>query len=147
MSIGHVRDLGNGSSSSKTFSANFEYTGEIQKYTVPKSGLYKLEVWGGQGGGYVNATKDNGGRGGYSAGHKYFSKGTALYIACGGYGETSRGGISADSFNGGGHCGRCTSGDGVQYLGAGGGATHIAFVDGELSDIGETSFLDRKSVV
>ena len=100
------------------FSVTFNRTGKIQVYTIPATGLYKLQVWGGKGGDSEADDGDNkgyGGRGGYSVGYKKISKGKKLYIGCG--------------LNGGGG-GRAS----------GGGASHIAFVDGTISSIGKETF-------
>ncbi len=59
------------------FSVKFDYTGGPQYFTVPKSGFYKLEAWGAQGGeteGY------KGGLGGYAAGDVYLTEGQTLAI-------------------------------------------------------------------
>jgi len=79
------------------------YTGSIQTYNVIKDGIYKLEVYGAQGG------SSYGGKGGYSVGYIELNKDEVLYIGIGGQGK---------SFNGGGSY----TGNGS----AGGGATHIA---------------------
>ena len=96
---------------------NQQYTtaGE-QKYTVPQTGTYKLEVWGAQGGG------TNGGYGAYSIGSASLTKGNIIYINVGGQGSNTTGG-----YNGGGTA--KTNGFG------GGGATHIATVSGLLSTL------------
>ena len=52
---------------------NFPYTGTYQKFVVPTTGIYELEVWGAQGGGRDTTTFNNsqlgyGGAGGYSYG-------------------------------------------------------------------------------
>lgn len=83
----------------------FAYTGEIQIFTAPRAGYYKLEVWGAKG----NSTV--GGAGGYSYGNVILSKNENIYIGVGGIGQ---------SFNGGND-------------GGGGGATHIATASGELN--------------
>ena len=61
---------------------NFEYTGGVQSFTAPKKSLYKLEVWGAQGGG------ENGGQGGYSVGYVTLEAGQTIYIQVGGVGQT-----------------------------------------------------------
>ena len=82
-------------------------------YTVPQTGMYKLETWGAQGG-------NSGGYGSYSAGTVSLTKGTVLYINVGGKGSGTTGG-----YNGGGTA--LAGGYG------GGGATHIASQSGLLS--------------
>ena len=82
-------------------------------YTVPRTGMYKLETWGAQGG-------NSGGYGSYSTGTVSLTKGTVLYINVGGKGSGVTGG-----YNGGGTA--LAGGNG------GGGATHIASQSGLLS--------------
>lgn len=114
-------------------SRTFNYTGGVQTFTVPNSGLYFLECWGG---GNSNNVYDNAGTayGGYVSGYKYLKKGVVLYICCGG----------SSGYNGGG------AGKGDHYAvwayvsaNNGSGATHIALVNGVLTDIGETSFCNN----
>ncbi len=33
-----------------SYAQDFEYTGDVQTYTVPESGVYKIECYGAQGG-------------------------------------------------------------------------------------------------
>jgi len=103
---------------------DFSYTGEVQEFIAPKNGLYKLEVWGAEGGYRTNP--DMAGKGGYSTGIVELKKGEKLYIYVGGAGGNGSSGcgstICAGGFNGGGYR--------YQYYG-GGGATDIRFVDGE----------------
>lgn len=129
--------------------AEFAYTGSVQKFTAPQTGLYTLEVWGAEGGnsrGAGGGGSADGGKGGYAKGTAELKKGDVLYIAVGGKGtdglvsdETAAGG-----FNGGGDAkslnvpatwtsGR--EGGGYIVMGAGGGATHIATADGTLSSL------------
>jgi hypothetical protein len=89
--------------------ANFDYTGDVQSYTVPLTGTYKLEVWGAQGGEVYEGGV--GGYGGYSYGNIMLKGGDFLYICVGGSGASG-------GYNGGG------KGD-VQ----GGGASHIAIIN------------------
>ena len=64
---------------SKTTSVfEYDYTGEEQIFTVPKTGTYKLEVWGAQGGNY-NLLK-LGGYGAYSVGNIELKKDEKLYV-------------------------------------------------------------------
>ena len=108
---------------------DFNYTGNVQSWTCPVTGTYKLEVWGAQAGyNYFqwghNGTE--GAQGGYATGEVTLSKGTTLYICVGG-----RGGQSVDMYGGGGgYNGGAKGGDGNHYTAGGGsgggGATHIA---------------------
>ena len=100
---------------SKTISvANFDYTGNVQSYTVPLTGIYKLEVWGAEGG--YNTTSKNGGKGGYSYGNIKLDNNQILFVYVGGSGNNGNG------YNGGG------LGQAI-----GGGATHIAVTSGLLN--------------
>lgn len=111
----------------------FEYTGGEQGVAVP-SGLYKLEVWGAEGGSssIVNAHP---GKGGYSCLYYYFSSETMLYVNVGEKGRPADADYkSGKAYNGG--------GGGAKRMSGGGGATHIAKLSGVLETL-ETS----KSVV
>ena len=118
---------------------NFDYTGGEQTFTVPFSGIYKLETWGSQGGSGVNkntSTGENayylrdGGYGGYSSGYIKLSKESNLYINIGGGGTTlvdnteDKSQKISGGYNGG--------GDGIEFAN-GGGATHIAAMNGTLN--------------
>ena len=93
---------------------NFSYTGDYQTFVVPRSGIYKLETWGAQGGYRTNSSM--GGKGGYAQGLVYLNRGDILYIYVGGSGETHNG------WNGGGLQ--------TTLKNYGGGATDIRFVSG-----------------
>lgn len=93
----------------------FAYTGVIDGVTIPRSGRYKLEVWGASG---QDTTYFMGGYGGYSVGEMYLEKNTQLFIGVGGSGKNG-------GFNGGGTSNGTT----------GGGATHIALMGGVLSTL------------
>mgnify|MGYP004518718261 CR=1 FL=1 len=122
---------------------NFDYTGTEQTYTALKSGYYRLETWGAQGGDAVPYDSSYkifiGGYGGYSKGEVYLNKGDVLYINVGEHGKTIQGNdnstISA-SYNGGGLASR-TDGYGTysDSRGNGGGATHISKISGLLSTL------------
>lgn len=114
-------------------SQSFSYTGGMQSFTAPQKGIYKLEVWGAQGG-------NSGGLGGYSYGHVLLEKGAVLYICCGQAGSKT----SSTSYNGGGggksqHFGFTDNYQPTPTGGSGGGATHIATVTGTLSSIGSSN--------
>lgn len=105
----------------------FNYNRNVQNFTIPFSGLYKLEVWGSQGEN-TNNNQATGGPGGYSLGYKLFKKGQIIYIVCGGQ----------DGYNGGGSPDAGSIKDkndfGSVLAGCGGGATHIAMSSGLLSE-------------
>ena len=95
----------------------------MQTFTAPIDGVYKLEVWGAQGGGY--GAHENA-LGGYSGGWRNVSKDQILYVVCGGKGIDTSHYADGTSYNGG---GRGYDGSG------GGGATHIATATGLLRDL------------
>ncbi|MBQ8131616.1 MAG: hypothetical protein IJ193_03915, partial [Bacilli bacterium] len=57
----------------------FSYTGDYQTFTVPKTGYYKVELWGSGG----NDKAGSGGEGGYTSGKIYLVKGEKLYVYVG----------------------------------------------------------------
>ncbi len=108
---------------------NFDYTGSEQLFTVPCKGVYKLETWGAQGGGYSGS----GGYGGYSVGNAELNTKSILYISSGESGKSSYQKSLDGTFNGGGTS-EYQSGF-VRYFSSGGGATHIATKSGLLSTL------------
>lgn len=95
-------------------------TGDNKEQTleIVRSGYYKLEVWGAQGG----SSTITGGYGGYSSGYVRLTRGTILYINVGEQPTDLNGG-----YNGGGQAGTAYNARG------GGGATHIALSTGTLA--------------
>ncbi|MBQ7885491.1 MAG: hypothetical protein IJ313_01205 [Clostridia bacterium] len=111
--------------------SNFAYTGSIQTFTVPVSGIYKLTVVGANGAYYLYDTP----HGGRSVGYKELKKGDVLYVCCGQAGAFD----GKAAYNGGG-AGIVPTGGNHNWRnpsGSGGGATHIALVTGTLAEIGE----------
>ena len=98
---------------------DYEYTGDVQTFTVPEDGTYKIELWGASGG---DKDQYKGGNGAYTSGLITLSQNSKLYIYVGGAGsETDYGG-----YNGGGNII-----SGQSYSGAsGGGATDIRLEPG-----------------
>jgi len=89
---------------------NFNYTGNVQTFTAPYTGTYKLDVWGSQGGGYY------GGKGGYATGSITLTQGQPIYIYVG---QQPNNYLSG--WNGGGNSGYYNG----YYGHGGGGATDI----------------------
>lgn len=115
----------------------YDYTGGEQEFIVPKTGYYKLEVWGAQGGSYN--TTYIGGYGGYSSGSIKLNRNDKLYINVGGEGKSGAatelkvygdGGYNGGGARSGWNCSTCAYGSS-----GGGGATHIAKVSGLLSSL------------
>lgn len=63
----------------------FDYTGQIQIFVAPKTGIYRLETWGAQGGDATDGTNSaRGGYGAYAYGEALLNQGDTLYINVGG---------------------------------------------------------------
>jgi hypothetical protein len=108
---------------------NFSYTGGEQSFTAPAAGNYRLQVWGGQGGGTGANYWGTGGYGGYSTGTISLTLGQTIYVYVGQQGFQS---TRTTAYNGGGY--------GNYHIDAsngftGGGATHISKVQGLLSTL------------
>lgn len=105
---------------------NFDYTGNVQAFTAPIKGTYKIEAWGASGGDVtISDTTYQGGLGGYTSGTINLEKNQKLYIYVGGSTSSFEGG-----YNGGAAGGSGTDG---KYTG-GGGATDIRIVNGNWND-------------
>ena len=117
---------------------DFDYTGTEQSFMVPKSGKYKLETWGAQGGSH--SEEKHGGYGGYSVGTITLLKSDILYLNIGGSGKVNDklpGEFTKGGYNGGGD----TYTNDKAYLlygSSGGGATHIATASGLLNNLEES---------
>ncbi len=98
----------------KSFTKSFSYNGGTQELTIPYTGFYFVEAWGGKGGDDAAV----GGKGGYLKGYAFLNEGQTIYITCGNVG-VSKQGSAAGGFNGGGSAGS------VGSSGGGGGATSI----------------------
>lgn len=115
---------------------NFAYNGSLQIFTIPVSGTYKLEVWGGQGG-YAYSKEAYGGYGAYSKGEIVLTKDDILYLAVGGQGEDGVSYANNSFYKGGYNGGGNALADSSTVWGAGGGATSIQnslIGDGELKN-------------
>ena len=91
---------------------NFAYTGEYQTFTAPYTGIYKVELWGAQGGSYSSTYY--GGLGGYTRGLIKLNANETLLVYVG-----SAGVNQTEGYNGGG------KGIDGTYGNGGGGATDI----------------------
>lgn len=77
----------------------FNFTGDVQTFTVPESGYYEIYALGAQGG---DTSRYKGGLGGEISGTVYLKAGTVLYINVGGKANTFNGGGQGSAVNGGG---------------------------------------------
>ncbi len=102
---------------------NFEYTGKAQSITLPK-GVYKLEVWGAQGGTYSSY---QGGLGGYAAGVLTVENPLDLFIQVGQQppSNSSNRVTTNGGYNGGGNGYNRDYSSTYTYGQGGGGATDI----------------------
>lgn len=115
----------------------YEYIGSDQTFVVPKTGTYKIELWGAQGGGLDEEYR---GLGGYTAGTTELTKGDKFYLFIGGQGNythfidsenasDSKVSLISGEFNAGSKAvGQWDFPD--RYWGTGGGATDIRLVNG-----------------
>lgn len=122
----------------------FDYTEQIEKFTVPVGGNYKIECWGASGGNvnYPDQEKYfHGGYGAYATGVVRLKKEDILYIGVGGEGETTliseTGYRPKGGYNGGGY-GYIRSTTKNMFPNGGGGATHVATKDGLLKDLSDS---------
>ena len=99
----------------------YSYTGAYQEFECPKDGIYKIQLWGAQGGNY-DATLF-GGLGGYTEGIVKIKKGEKLYFYVGGQPSSSETNYIG-GWNGGGNVPTDKDKDGR----AGGGATDVRTV-------------------
>lgn len=99
---------------------DFDFTGKVETFIVPETGLYKLETWGAQG---WNIRNQVGGYGAYSTGLVYLEKDQVIYIYVGGQGT---GGICNNTLHKGWPNAYASCSDRVSYGGAGGGSSHVS---------------------
>jgi prepilin-type N-terminal cleavage/methylation domain-containing protein len=109
----------------------FEYTGNVQSFTIPYSGKYKLELWGAQGGGALGGS-EIGMPGSNVSGEINLLKDQILYLYVGGRGGDSPYGWIDEydySNNNGGYNG---GGSGSGSNGPGGGGATDVRIGGQL---------------
>ena len=126
----------------------FDCINNSQTFVVPKSGVYKLEVWGAEGGTHysigVGSSGDFptyhgigiGGYGGYSVGAYYADRGTKLYVYVGGRGWDERKYDSSSPSKGGWNGGGAdpVSWKKQSFKSTGGGATDISLIYSEVEE-------------
>lgn len=118
----------------------FAYKEEMQEFVVKKSGYYKLEVWGAQGGSVTdNGKLYEGGYGAYASGIVNLTKDSTLYIFTGGTGKNQDEEpyeYIIGGYNGGGAAYNITD----NLVASGGGATHISQTDRSLSSYNDDEY-------
>lgn len=102
----------------------YGYTGDVQTFTVPRDGYYKIELWGAQGG---SNEFSSGGKGAYTEGYVYLNKNQNLYIYVGGMGNNANNTTAMGGYNGG---GKSVTSNENDIAGSGGGATDIRLING-----------------
>ena len=113
----------------------YDYTGDVQEFTVPQTGTYTIQAWGASGGHAICNDNVCGtpGKGGYAAGIISLNAGDKLYIYVGEKGADAVAGQDMPaSFNGGGSA--TYDHNDNESGGAGGGATDIRLVSGNWDD-------------
>jgi gliding motility-associated-like protein len=95
-------------------SQNFPFTGGVQNFTAPVTGVYTIEAWGAKGGDDGNI----GANGGYATGTVALTAGQTLTVYTGGMGSTCVAG-GGGGWNGGGNAGP------AGCSGGGGGASDV----------------------
>ena len=137
---GSIQNIKRGTCNYNDFSCNvkpsyfFEYTGSYQAYTAPRTGTYRIDLWGAQGGTTTNAS---GGKGAYTSGVLSLNEGETIYIYVGGQGSARSSSDSAGTITGGWNGGAIGNKNRTIYSQAnssGGGATDIRLVSGEWND-------------
>ena len=115
----HIVATNNDVLTANSYTKDFAYTGDVQAYTIPVTGTYRLELWGASGG---DIGPYKGGLGGYTSGYIHLQEGQVLYFYVGGEGSQS----AIGGWNGGGNL---TAGE-EAYGATGGGSTDVRLVSG-----------------
>ncbi len=105
------------------YHADFDYTGNVQKFEAPYDGIYQIELWGASGGSPNDISY---GQGSYTKGSIHLKKGDTFYVYVGEKGKNNR----KASFNGGGY-----GGYGKEIGWSGGGATDIRLTNGDWNNV------------
>ncbi|HAT61147.1 MAG TPA: hypothetical protein DCS83_01175, partial [Prevotella sp.] len=89
---------------SKTIIYNYDYTGNVQTFTVPYTGTYKIECWGAKGGDDPSKGGAIPGKGAYTSGYINLTSGKQLFLYVGGMGNSIYKQVNSGGWNGGGTC-------------------------------------------
>ena len=121
------------SNAAETTEWTYSYSGKVETFTAPYTGVYHFDTRGGCGGGF-NLHQYPAGYGGKAAGDVLLKQGDKVYIRVGGNGTISSGGTVNGGWNGGG------SATGSNNS-SGGGATSVAYTTDALNVIKEDKLL------
>ena len=116
------------------YEKTFDYTGDVQTYTVPRTGYYYIEMAGAQGG--STPTNYEGGAGAKASGYINLKAGEKLYFYVGGEGISGKVAEIATyqgGYNGGGN-GYVSRAGYTQTAASGGGATDVRLISGSWND-------------
>lgn len=122
-------------------SQKFAYKEEIQEFTAKKTGFYKLETWGAQGGSVTDNSGKlyEGGYGAYASGIVELNANDVLYIFTGGSGKNQNDEPSNNIITGGYNGGGSAYDVSGNLVASGGGATQISMNPEELFNLKEES--------
>lgn len=144
-------DVDNCISAANVFTYGF--TGDVQVFTAPSSGNYRIEAWGASGGSGAMANETyEGGKGAYTAGTITLNQNESLYLYVGGrgtdnleLGDTRK--LVKGGWNGGGAGGDDSYEQNGKRdsAGAGGGSTDVALESGAVI-FNEATYMDSRSV-
>ncbi len=107
----------------------FNYIGDSQEFTVPITGTYKIELWGGS---VIIDNDVNSSKGGYVSGEIELEKNEQLYVYVGGKGEAVYDISTTGGYNGGGGSSKSNNGKSGP---TGAGATDIRILGGNWDNI------------
>lgn len=122
-------------SDGKVYDFNYKTEKVPYEFSIPSSGIYKIECWGAAGGDNFNPVGSNrtaasrAGRGAYTTGEVTLDASTTLYVYVGGAGVYSST-TAAGGWNGGGK-----NGGGSASSGSGGGATDVRVKNGNWDNL------------
>lgn len=116
----HIVATNNDVLTSNSYTKDFAYTGDVQTYTIPVTGTYRIELWGASGG---DIGSYKGGLGGYTSGYIHLQEGQILYFYVGGEGSQS----TTGGWNGG---GETVTEEQGKFGASGGGSTDVRLVSG-----------------
>lgn len=103
---------------------NFDYTNDVQTFTVPVKGNYKIELWGAQGG----TGSGTGGKGAYTSGTIILEAGEKLYVYVGNQPTYTTGSCYSSNAN------NSFNGSAIGSCAGGGGATDVRLSSGSWND-------------
>ena len=115
----------------KSITYNYDYTGNVQTFTVPYTGTYKIECWGAEGGDDPCKGSAIPGKGAYTSGYVNLTSGKQLFLYIGGVGSSLYKQINYGGWNGG---GTSTSNQNKYFPSGGGGSTDVRLIKHSGSD-------------